>query len=84
MKVLFLFNIFHIDQLEFGIADFIGFCGFDVMDYTSSCFDNPFSVSYKLSPSLLSYLCCDDRESELPNKLEWFCFPSSIPIIYFI
>ena len=53
--------------------DVVGTCGFDVEGMSSIM--NPFSISSKLSPALLSSYSCKGDDA-IPNKLEWFCFPS--------
>lgn len=70
--------VLSIGPMEYGIADVIGYCGLDDTVFSSGLFLYPFSISPKLPPRLLSYLSCSKDDQNIPNKIEWFCFPSII------
>lgn len=71
-------HVLSIAPMEYGIADVIGYCGLDDAVFSSGLFLYPFSISLKLSPRLLSFLSCTKDDQNIPNKIEWFCFPSII------
>lgn len=77
---MFLHFTASIGLLQYGIADYIGFVGYNAEDLKEPSFPFPFSNSLQLSPSLLQVICCDELEDEIPSTLEWFCFPSSFSV----
>lgn len=72
--MFYVVHVIDLDQLQYGIADYIGFVGCDMSEIS---FPFPFSTSLQLPPVLLQTFNCEELKNKFPNKLEWFCFPSN-------
>lgn len=75
--MFYVVHVIDLDQLQYGIADYIGFVGYDMSDMSEISFPFPFSTSLQLPPVLLQTFNCEELKNKFPNKLEWFCFPSN-------
>ncbi|KAK8832601.1 hypothetical protein WA577_004860, partial [Blastocystis sp. JDR] len=65
-------------SFQYGVVDYIGVCGRKEDDLSLSSFPLPFSSSFKSEPLLRSCSSKRGKEEDMPNALEWFCFPDGI------